>query len=67
MLRVLRGVAYHMPLVGYVQGFNFIAGALFKMFQSEQYAFWAFLSILEANDTINVYTDGMPRLKILLY
>lgn len=28
MFRVLRAAAYHLPQVGYVQGFNFVVGAL---------------------------------------
>lgn len=28
LFRILRAVAYHLPQVGYVQGFNFVAGSL---------------------------------------
>eukprot|EP00347_Sterkiella_histriomuscorum_P014107 403362144 len=40
MLRILRATAYHIPQVGYVQGFNFIVGALIKMINNEEQVFW---------------------------
>lgn len=46
MNRVLRAIAYHEPHVGYVQGFNFIAGNLIKLLGDEHSVFWMFINIL---------------------
>jgi len=64
MFRVLRAAAYHLPQVGYVQGFNFIVGALAQV-ASQELAFWVFVGLLER--THGMYTEGMQGLKLLSY
>lgn len=67
MFRILRSIAYHVPYVGYVQGFNFIVGNLLSLLGQEQLVFWCFLSILEFRQSFTLYSDGMPKLKLLSF
>jgi hypothetical protein len=67
MLRILRAIAYHIPEVGYVQGFNFIVGSLIKLIGNEEHVFWMFTKILTFKDIYKIYTEGMPFLKLLLF
>lgn len=43
--------------IGYVQGFNFIAGRLLKYIKDEEKAFWTFSQIIEDILPINYYSE----------
>ncbi len=43
--------------IGYVQGFNFIVGRLFKIIQNEEEVFWIFTQIIENILPLNFYSE----------
>jgi hypothetical protein len=47
LFRILRAISVYSPAIGYVQGFNFIAGTLLKFIKVEETVFLIFISILE--------------------
>ena len=59
--RVLVTFVKYNPKIGYVQGMNFIVGAL--LFHcSEDIAFWLFVSLIERYGFKNIYSPGFPGL-----
>jgi hypothetical protein len=54
LIRVLIAYAQYEPAVGYVQGMNFIAGALFYH-ASEVCTFWLLISMMEKYELIDVF------------
>ena len=57
MERVLVAYSKYDTQIGYVQGMNFIVGAL--LFHcSEEIAFWLFVSLIEEHEIRDVYLPG---------
>jgi hypothetical protein len=57
---ILNTYAKYDPQIGYVQGMNFIAGALLS--HSEEYiAFWLLVMVLEKFEMRDIYLPGRPR------
>ena len=60
--RVLISICKYDPTIGYVQGMNFIMGAL--LFHcSEEIAFWIFVSLIDDHEMRDIYIPG----KIFFY
>jgi len=55
--RVLISLCKYDPSIGYVQGMNFIAGALLYHC-SEEIAFWLFISLIEDHEMRDIYMPG---------
>ena len=43
--------------IGYVQGFNFLAGRILKIIQDEESAFWVFVQVIEHILPINYFSE----------
>lgn len=65
--RVLRAYAFYDPAVGYCQGMNYVAGALYLVTQSEEGTFKALAGMIEKHRMSSLYNSNMPRLKLMLY
>jgi hypothetical protein len=61
MRNVLIAYSKYDPQVGYVQGMNFIAGALLYHC-SEEIAFWIFALLIKNYGIRDVYLPGLPGL-----
>ena len=59
--RVLTTFTKYDPGIGYVQGMNFIVGALLYHCP-EEIAFWLFVALIEEHDLREVYNTGFPGL-----
>lgn len=59
MKRVLEGIAYCLPDVGYCQGMNFIASTLIGVLEDEELAFWIFMNLLVNKDMRNLFLPVM--------
>ncbi len=64
--RILVAFALHNPRIGYTQGINFIAGNFLLQLEEED-AFWMLSNFLHKYSLIDLFSEGMPRLKIALY
>jgi len=66
--RVLNAYSIHEPLVGYVQGMNFIAGYML-MHACEEDVFWILDAVMKKSkyNLADVFTNGMSRLHLALY
>jgi hypothetical protein len=54
--RVLQGIAYALPDVGYCQGMNFIASTIISALNNdEELAFWIFMNLLVTTDMKSLY------------
>eukprot|EP00826_Nyctotherus_ovalis_P064710 TRINITY_DN9498_c0_g2_i1.p4 TRINITY_DN9498_c0_g2~~TRINITY_DN9498_c0_g2_i1.p4 ORF type:complete len:109 (+),score=19.61 TRINITY_DN9498_c0_g2_i1:415-741(+) len=59
--RALLTFAKYDPEIGYVQGMNFVVGAL--LFHCpEEIAFWLFVELVEGHEMRKVYSPGFPGL-----
>ena len=59
--RVLTSICKYDPRIGYVQGMNFIVGAL--LYHScEEVAFWLFVALVEDHEMRDIYMPGLPGL-----
>jgi len=59
--RVLMTFTKYDPKIGYVQGMNFIVGAL--LYHScEEIAFWLFVSLVEDHEMRDIFLPGLPGL-----
>lgn len=59
--RILISLCKYDPKIGYVQGMNFIVGAL--LFHcSEEIAFWLFIALVEDCEMRDIYQPGLPGL-----
>ncbi len=58
MERVLTAYAKYDAQIGYVQGMNFIVGALLYHC-SEEIAFWIFVSLIEDYEIRDIYLPGL--------
>lgn len=56
--RVLNAIALYDSKLGYVQGMNFVAGAIL-IHCEESIAFWLFIELLENYEMREVYDDGL--------
>jgi len=65
--RVLRAYAFYDPVVGYCQGMNYIAGALYLAIQNEEATFKALVGMIEKYRMSSLYNSNLPRLKLMLY
>ena len=54
--RVLEALCYIKSEIGYCQGMNFVAGALICLTDSEEKAFWIFLTFLNKFEMVSLYT-----------
>ena len=61
MERVLQTFVKYDPNIGYVQGMNFIVGALLYHC-SEDIAFWLFTSLIDDHEMRSVYETDFPGL-----
>ncbi len=59
MERVLSAYAKYDAQIGYVQGMNFVVGALLYHC-SEEIAFWLFVSLIEDYEIRDIYLPGTP-------
>jgi len=59
--RVLCSFVKYDPKIGYVQGMNFIVGALLYHC-SEVIAFWLFVSLIEDHELRDIFLPGLPGL-----
>ena len=66
MENVLIAFSKYDTQVGYVQGMNFLAGAL-VYHCSEEIAFWVFVSLIEDYEIREVYLPGLPGLYMHTY
>lgn len=57
MERILATFSKYDPKIGYVQGMNFIVGALLYHC-SEEIAFWLFVTLVEDHDMRDIYLPG---------
>ena len=57
MQRILVTFSKYDPKIGYVQGMNFIVGALLYHC-SEEIAFWLFVTLVEDHDMRDIYLPG---------
>eukprot|EP00826_Nyctotherus_ovalis_P058970 TRINITY_DN8159_c0_g2_i2.p4 TRINITY_DN8159_c0_g2~~TRINITY_DN8159_c0_g2_i2.p4 ORF type:complete len:101 (+),score=24.09 TRINITY_DN8159_c0_g2_i2:129-431(+) len=55
--RLLISLCKYDPSIGYVQGMNFVAGALLYHC-SEEIAFWLFVSLIEDHEMREIYMPG---------
>lgn len=53
--RILRAVAYVRPEIGYCQGMNFVAAAIFNFIEDEELSFWMFLTFLDQMELNSLY------------
>lgn len=53
--RILEAISFNIDEIGYVQGMNFIAGALLVLFKNEEEAFFVFYVFLKKYDLIHLY------------
>ncbi len=53
--RILEAISFILDEIGYVQGMNFIAGALLVLFKNEEEAFFVFYVFLKKYDLIHLY------------
>lgn len=53
--RILEAISFIIDEIGYVQGMNFIAGALLVLFKNEEEAFFVFYVFLKRYDLIHLY------------
>lgn len=60
--RILEALSYLIDEIGYVQGMNFIAGALLVLFQNEEEAFFVFYIFLKKYDMIHLYKKVKLRI-----
>jgi len=61
MANVLTAYSKYDHQIGYVQGMNFIVGALI-FHCSEEIAFWIFVSMIEDYEIRDIYLPGLPGL-----
>ena len=61
MRRVLTAFSNYDQQVDYVQGMNFIVGALL-LHSNEVMAFWLFVSLIEDCEMRDIYMNGLPGL-----
>jgi len=61
MKNILIAYSKYDPQVGYVQGMNFIAGALLYHC-SEEIGFWIFVLLIKNYEIRDVYLPGLPGL-----
>lgn len=61
LFRVLNAFSKYFNYIGYVQGMNFIVGALL-MHCSEDIAFWLFVSLIEDFEMRDIYQPKLPGL-----
>ena len=68
LTRLLRAYAIHDPGVGYTQGMNFLAGFLLTQLVEEE-AYWLLYHLLISPKLKirNLFTDGLPSLKLAQY
>jgi len=59
--RVLVTFTKYDPKIGYVQGMNFVVGALLYHC-SEEIAFWLFVSLVEDHEMRDIFLPGLPGL-----
>jgi hypothetical protein len=64
LYRVLYAIGNLLPVIGYCQGMNFIAGALYFVLQDEEMVFWAFLSLITEFSLENLFIAGIPDLHL---
>jgi hypothetical protein len=53
--RILEAISFFIDEIGYVQGMNFIAGALLVLFKNEEEVFFVFYVFLKKYDLIHLY------------
>jgi hypothetical protein len=53
--RILRAIAYVRPEIGYCQGMNFVAGAIYTFIEDEELSFWIFLTFLDEMELNSLY------------
>ena len=64
MERVLITICKYDPKIGYVQGMNFIVGALLYHC-SEEIAFWLFVALVEDHEMRDIYMPGIVQIEDL--
>lgn len=65
--RILSSIAYIRPEIGYCQGMNFVASALFEFLEDEELSFWVFLYFLDEMELNSLYFENMPDYSIRIY
>ena len=66
MQRVLLAFALFNPRIGYTQGMNFVCGNFLLLLVEEQ-CFWMMNNFLHKFKLLDLFTEGMFRLKVALY
>ena len=66
LINVLHAISIYRDDVSYLQGMNFIAGSLLKIFDPEE-SFWVFQFLLTDYRLLEMYTEDMPLLKLFQY
>lgn len=64
---ILSSISFIRPEIGYCQGMNFVAGALFEILQDEIIAFWIFLYFLDKYELNQLYYENMPDYSIRIF
>ena len=67
LFRILLGLAYIKPAIGYCQGMNFLGAVLLKTVKSEEIAFLLLLGMFKKWDMENMYVPGVPDLSLREY
>lgn len=62
LFNLLKAYALYEPDVGYMQGMNFIAGLILKIFQDDAMAFMVFIRILQINGWKRLYIENTPKI-----
>jgi len=62
--RVLLGIAYVKPSIGYCQGMNFLGAVILKLVRNEEVAFWVFLGMIKKFDMENMFVPGVPDIAL---
>jgi Rab-GTPase-TBC domain len=60
LTNVLSSIAYILPQIGYCQGMNYVASALYADSQNEELTFNLFLSLLYSKNLMPLYSNNLP-------
>ncbi len=64
--RILMGLAYIYPEIGYCQGMNFIGGVLLFVMEDEELAFWLFATIIRQMEMLPLFMNVHNIILIIL-
>ena len=67
LLSILRAYALYNPEMEYCQGLNYVAGLMLMLFDDEEVAFRALITIVERYELVNLFNRELPKLKMHFY